>query len=156
MPFFLLLITFVAAKVLQLFDICKFLSTILQKFFLFAVNPLCQRSFASFRARGMGCILTLHQCIVLWGVGWYLTQWTMLICFCFALSHFDYIDIHKKARHEISLMSGKIEIFVRRLEDYQTLWHYTMYIHNVFFNFIHNRHLFAKWNCSHYFPILNR
>ena len=27
----------------------------------------------------------------------------------------DYTDIHKKARHETSLMSGKIEICVRRL-----------------------------------------
>ena len=47
--------------------------------------------------------------------------------------HFDHIDIHKKARHEISLMSGKIEICARRLEDYQTLRHNAVNISDVIF-----------------------
>ena len=80
-----------------------------------------------------------------------------LFVFCFGtIGTFDHTDIQKKARHEISLMSSKKEICVRRLEDYQTLRHYTVDVHNVFFYFIHYRHLFTKWYSPHYFPILNR
>ncbi len=69
---------------------------------------------------------------------------------------FNHTDIHKKARHEISLMSGKIEICVRRLEDYHALRHNTVNINNLAFDFIYNRHLLAERDGSHYFSILDR
>ena len=92
---------------------------------------------------------------VFWIVGWHPTIMDRGLN-KYKLVSFNHTDIHKKARHEISLMSGKIEICVRRLEDYHALRHNTMYINDIAFYFIYNHHLLAERDGSHNFSILDR
>ena len=101
------------------------------------------------------CTIWLWFCLGFEPRGRAVFKYFMLLLY-FSLFLFDHNDIHKKARHEISLMSGKIKICVRRLEDYHALRHNTVNINNLAFDFIYNRHLLAERDGSHYFSILDR
>ena len=73
-----------------------------------------------------------------------------------SLSFFDHIDSIKKQDTRFLSCPAKIEICAKRLEDYHTLRHNTVNVNNIAFDFIYNRHLLAKRDDSHYFPILDR